>query len=87
MKSCWSGNLPSCEYLLNKWERKCTYCGLENIPLQIEHIQPKSKGGSNRLSNLCLACARCNQQKGTLSIDVFLASKPDLLRFCGGKRQ
>lgn len=67
------------EYLLNKWERKCTYCGVENTPLQIEHIQPKSKGGSNRISNLCLACEKCNQQKGILSIDVFLESKPDLL--------
>ena len=24
------------EYLLNKWERKCSYCGAENIPIQIE---------------------------------------------------
>jgi 5-methylcytosine-specific restriction endonuclease McrA len=35
------------EYLLNKWERKCTYCGVENVPLQVEHIQPKAKGGTN----------------------------------------
>ena len=34
------------EYLLNKWERKCAYCGVENIPLQVEHIHPKSKGGN-----------------------------------------
>jgi hypothetical protein len=49
------------EYLLNKWDRKCSYCGVENIPLQVEHIHPKSKGESNRVSNLCLACEKCNQ--------------------------
>jgi 5-methylcytosine-specific restriction endonuclease McrA len=68
------------EYLLNKWNRQCTYCQVENIPLQVEHIQPKAKGGSNRISNLCLACEKCNQKKGTLDIKVFLAKKPELLK-------
>jgi 5-methylcytosine-specific restriction endonuclease McrA len=68
------------EYLLNKWNRKCAYCSVENIPLQIEHIQPKAKGGSNRISNLCLACEKCNQKKGTQDIQRFLAKKPDILK-------
>lgn len=68
------------EYLLNKWDRKCAYCAVENVPLQIEHIQPKAKGGSNRLSNLCIACEKCNLKKGTQDIEQFLAKKPDLLK-------
>lgn len=68
------------EYLLEKWNRKCAYCGVENVPLQIEHIQPKSKGGTNRISNLCLACEKCNIKKGTQDIQAFLAKKPDLLK-------
>lgn len=68
------------EYLLNKWDRKCTYCKAENVPLQIEHIQPKAKGGSNRVSNLCLACEPCNLKKGTRDIKDFLSGKPDLLK-------
>src|SRR5271157_4371248 len=28
------------EYLLEKWGRKCAYCGKDNIPLQVEHIVP-----------------------------------------------
>ncbi len=40
------------EYLLEKFGRKCAYCGAENIPLQVEHIIPKTCGGSNRVSNL-----------------------------------
>jgi 5-methylcytosine-specific restriction endonuclease McrA len=68
------------EYLLNKWGRKCAYCGVENTPLQVEHIQPKAKGGTNRISNLCLACEPCNIKKGTQDIQVFLKKKPDVLK-------
>jgi len=68
------------EYLLNKWNRQCAYCNAENIPLQVEHIHPKAKGGSNRVSNLCLACEKCNLKKGTQDIQVFLAKQPDVLK-------
>ncbi len=68
------------EYLLEKWERKCAYCGSENLQLQVEHIHPKAKGGSDRISNLCLACEKCNQKKGIQSIEKFLAKKPDVLK-------
>jgi 5-methylcytosine-specific restriction endonuclease McrA len=67
------------EYLLEKWQRQCTYCGKSALPLQIEHIQPKAKGGTNRVSNLCLACEKCNQKKGTQDVTVFLKKKPVLL--------
>ena len=56
------------EYLLEKWGRKCAYCGQANIPLQIEHITPKSRGGSNRVSNLTLACEPCNLDKGNKTV-------------------
>jgi len=68
------------EYLLEKWGRKCSYCGKENTPLQIEHIDPKSKGGSNRISNLCLACDRCNKRKADRDVKDFLKGKPDVLK-------
>ena len=61
------------EYLLAKWGRKCTYCGKQDVPLQIEHIHPKSKGGSDRVSNLCLACEPCNRRKGNKPVDGFVA--------------
>ena len=68
------------EYLLNKWERKCAYFGVENIALQVKHIYPRAKGGSNKISNLCLACPSCNQKKGAKNIEQFLATKPDILK-------
>lgn len=59
------------EYLLEKWGRKCAYCGVKDTPLEIEHITPKSRGGSNRISNLTLACHTCNQQKGNQTAAEF----------------
>jgi 5-methylcytosine-specific restriction endonuclease McrA len=67
------------EYLLNKWGRECAYCGAKNTLLQVEHITPKAKGGSDRVSNLTLACQPCNQQKGAQDLNVFLANDPQRL--------
>ena len=60
------------EYLLEKWGRECMYCGSNDIPLQVEHITPRARGGSNRISNLGLACQCCNQKKGTLDVREFV---------------
>lgn len=68
------------EYLLEKFNRTCVYCGKKNIPLEIDHVIPKSRGGSNRVSNLTLACHNCNQIKGNLSIEEFLKNKPEILK-------
>ncbi len=68
------------EYLLEKWGRKCAYCGVGNVPLQREHIVPRASGGSNKISNLAIACAPCNAAKNALPIEVFLAGKPGLLK-------
>ncbi len=42
------------EYLLEKWNRTCAYCGAKGIPLAIEQIVPKSWGGTNHVSNLTM---------------------------------
>ena len=60
------------EYLLEKWNRQCAYCDAKDVPLQIEHIQPKAQGGSNRAANLTLACSCCNQKKAAHSVEDFL---------------
>lgn len=59
------------EYLLGKWGRACVYRGETNKPLEVEHIVPKSRGGSNRVSNLTLSCRDCNQEKGNLTAAEF----------------
>jgi 5-methylcytosine-specific restriction endonuclease McrA len=52
------------EYLLAKWQRQCAFCHTSGVPLQVEHLMPKSRGGSDRASNLVLACDACNKRKG-----------------------
>lgn len=64
------------EYLLEKWHRTCAYCPAKDVPLQVEHIVPRAKGGSNRISNLTLSCGPCNTAKGTRSVQEFLAHDP-----------
>lgn len=59
------------EYLLEKFRRTCIYCGRSNLPLQVEHIIPRSRGGSDRVSNLTISCQRCNQKKGDKTAKEF----------------
>jgi hypothetical protein len=67
------------EYLLAKWERSCAYCRAVHVPLNIDHIHPRSKGGSDRVSNLTLACIPCNQTKRDTPVKEFLANEPKVL--------
>jgi 5-methylcytosine-specific restriction endonuclease McrA len=67
------------EYLLEKWGRKCVYCDAQGVPLEIDHIHPRSKGGSDRVSNLTLACRSCNQRKANRDVFEFLAKDPKRL--------
>lgn len=59
------------EYMLEKWNRTCAYCGQTGVPLEIEHIIPRSRGGSDRVSNLTLSCRPCNQRKGNQTAAEF----------------
>ncbi|KYC43818.1 hypothetical protein WA1_01280 [Scytonema hofmannii PCC 7110] len=50
------------------------------MPLQIEHINPRSLGGSDRFSNLTLSCEKCNQKKGNKPVEQFLKNKSEILQ-------
>jgi 5-methylcytosine-specific restriction endonuclease McrA len=49
-------------------EQRCEYCRLPQsayLPrFHVEHIRAESHGGCDDPDNLCLACPRCNRQKG-----------------------
>jgi len=68
------------EYLLAKFNHRCAYCERTDLPLTQDHVIPRSAGGSNRVSNLTLACLPCNQAKGNQSVTEFLADRPEKLR-------
>lgn len=54
------------ERLLHLHDGTCAYCeGLSGeTRLEVEHVQPRSRGGSQRLANLVISCRRCNEDKG-----------------------
>ncbi|MGW5877061.1 RNA-guided endonuclease IscB [Nocardiopsis terrae] len=68
------------EYLLAKFDRTCVYCGAVNVPLNIDHVYPRSLGGSDRVSNLVLACVPCNQTKTNRPVEAFVTNKHTLAR-------
>lgn len=61
------------EYLLEKFGHECAYCHRKSGDpgLEVEHIIPKSRGGTDRVSNLVLACHTCNQEKGNLTAEEY----------------
>ncbi|GAA5533943.1 hypothetical protein Dalu01_02351 [Deinococcus aluminii] len=63
--------------LRHKWDDKCAYCGKKGE--EVEHLVPRSRGGSNRISNLVWSCRKCNQKKSSQTLEEFLAKKPALL--------
>lgn len=68
------------EYILEKCNRTCQYCGgLSKDPiLEIEHVVPRNPKsgprGSNRASNLTLACRTCNKAKSNLQPEEWLST-------------
>src|SRR5215469_6053030 len=59
------------EYVLETMGRRCVYCGKENVPLQLDHLLPRSRNGPTRASNLAPACVPCNQEKGNRTAAEF----------------
>lgn len=51
--------------LMEERGNRCEYCGrwVRKGELTLDHIIPKSKGGTNADDNLLLACRTCNEGK------------------------
>ena len=43
---------------------QCQYCGVRGVPMTVDHIIPKTRGGADSWDNLVAACVRCNNTKG-----------------------
>jgi 5-methylcytosine-specific restriction endonuclease McrA len=68
------------QYVLLKWKYACAYCGVSGVPLELDHVVPRSRGGSHRESNRVAACHTCNRQKGKRAIEEFLHDRPQVLQ-------
>jgi 5-methylcytosine-specific restriction endonuclease McrA len=42
----------------------CQYCGTTQATLSIDHVMPRSRGGSDSWDNVTTACLPCNVRKG-----------------------
>lgn len=69
--------------ILRRDSFRCAYCGRGDLPLTVDHVIPKAKGGADTWENLVCACTVCNNKKGdmtpedaglTLSIRPFVPS-------------
>lgn len=71
------------QWLLEKYEFRCAYCGQAGEGLTPDHVIPLSRGGNNSLSNIVPACGPCNYHKGARTPDeagLSFAVQVDALR-------
>lgn len=50
--------------VLERDGERCYYCGASDVPLQLDHVMPRSRGGADHPDNLVPACKTCNASKG-----------------------
>jgi 5-methylcytosine-specific restriction endonuclease McrA len=65
--------------ILRRDSYKCGYCGRSDLPLTIDHIVPRAKGGNDSWENLIAACTLCNNRKGDKTpeeAEMSLRNKP-----------
>ena len=63
-------------YVFHRDRRKCAYCeSSRKERYELDHIVPKSLGGTNRVSNLVVCCRECNAEKGNRLVSEFLGNK------------
>ena len=61
--------------LLTEYDNTCAYCGTGDVPLEVEHKTPLSRGGDNSKANVVPACRRCNMRKGNKTLAEYMASR------------
>jgi 5-methylcytosine-specific restriction endonuclease McrA len=50
--------------VLKRDNHRCQYCGRTSVPLTLDHVLPKQRGGRDSWENLVAACHPCNVRKG-----------------------
>jgi 5-methylcytosine-specific restriction endonuclease McrA len=65
--------------LLNSANFTCRYCGNNKLgkhQKSVDHVIPKSRGGSNSFNNLVMACTTCNWSKSSQLLNVWFPQQP-----------
>ena len=53
--------------ILKRDNHTCQYCGVRSVPMTIDHVISRKKGGEETWDNLVAACVPCNARKGNHS--------------------
>ena len=65
--------------ILKRDNHTCQYCGIRSVPMTIDHIIPRQRGGEDSWYNLITACVACNTRKGNRmprEVQMKLMKKP-----------
>lgn len=68
------------ELILSKYNNHCAYCGcnLKLKEMQVDHIEPKSRGGEDKIKNYNPSCRQCNFYKSDFNIEQFRFNLKDI---------
>ena len=55
---------PTRKSIFTRDGHRCVYCGATHLPLTIDHVVPKVRGGTDTWDNLVCCCTKCNNLKG-----------------------
>ena len=58
----------------DNWDNQCAYCGSDEH-LTIDHVVPRSKGGTDFTRNVVCACHDCNQDKAHTPMEEWYSSQ------------
>ena len=65
--------------ILKRDSHTCQYCSISSVPMTVDHIIPKQRGGEDTWYNLVAACVSCNTKKGNRTpkdAQMILKKKP-----------
>lgn len=59
----------STRQLFARDRHRCWYCGCDDQPLTVDHVDPRSGGGNDTVANVVTACGDCNVRKAAKTLD------------------
>lgn len=62
------------QQIKEKWNNRCAYCESEK-DLTIDHIIPRSKGGTDFINNVVSCCNSCNSNKGHINWEDWFSNQ------------
>ena len=78
-------------FIAERERHRCAYCGKgdweDKTRFNLDHVQPRARGGATNVRNLVWACQPCNQAKGVQPIDRFLQEEPERLARIQSRRR